>query len=186
VVPAVDREATGAGEGREPARRVDLDLVGQRVARLPHLVGNCRGTLAGQILVERRADGHPEHLDAPADGQRRQAVAEGKAGQSELALVELAVGRAQLRVRRFAIPPGLDVRAARQQEPVVAEQEAPQPRFVRERFGRRPGALRAGSDLAKGLAVGGQVAVEPIRASDEDSWTQPDSPPDAASPTPAG
>jgi len=74
VVPAVDphhvvlqvigQEPGGQGPGRDP------DVVRDRIARILDLVVQRRSDLARDVLHERAAGSHVQHLDAATDGQQ--------------------------------------------------------------------------------------------------------------------
>jgi hypothetical protein len=95
--------------------------VGEVVAaELAHLV-------AVQVLPERPAHGHVDHLLAPADPHHRQALVAGQGEEAKLGVVELAVDRADLGVRLLPVEGRVDVPPTRQQKAVQVGQR-PGPR----------------------------------------------------------
>ena len=75
--------------------------------------------MAGQVLVQRPAAGDVERLGAAADAEQRQPAGVGGARQLELEGVEPGLGRAELGVALGrAVGVGIEVRAARQADPV--------------------------------------------------------------------
>ena len=72
----------------------------------------------GQVLVERAARGHVQHLHAAADAEQRNVTLEGAVSQGQLEAVALGPGAARRGVRPSPVRARIHVRPASQHEPV--------------------------------------------------------------------
>ena len=117
-------EKRGAGRHRHP--------VGGPAVGLFHLMVYRRARLCGHVLVQRAPQGHVQHLDAPADAQKGQALPQRLPGEGQLHLVPLGADRAAAGQCFFAVQRGQRVGAAGQQHAV-------QPAAQRGQGGRASG-----------------------------------------------
>jgi hypothetical protein len=72
----------------------------------------------GQVLVQGAAQGHVQNLHAAADAQQRYAFAQRRRGDGKLPVVTVALDNRGLRVRFSTVTRRVDVRAAREYNPV--------------------------------------------------------------------
>jgi hypothetical protein len=99
-----------------PERRVD-----EGAPLVPLRAGVVRAPLGEllQVAVQRAAERHVQDLASAADREQRETRLDGRPRVVQLDLVEVGLARQVLRVRVLAtVPPGLDVAAAREHEPV--------------------------------------------------------------------
>ena len=86
-----------------------------------------RGPVPGpgrQMLAQRPASGHVEQLHSAADAEYRQPVCQRSGEQLQFRLITLGVDPARPRIRLRPIAGGVDVAAARENEPVQPGQGA--------------------------------------------------------------
>ena len=84
-----------------------------RIGRVPAVADRIR-----QVLDQRAAPGHVEHVQAAADGQDRHTRLDRRAHQSQLEAVPAAVGDVGLLVRLGLVQGRVDVRSPGQHQPV--------------------------------------------------------------------
>ena len=102
-----------------------------------------------QMLQQRSAHGHVDHLLAAADPHHRQAAVSSLREEPQLRVIELPVDRPNLGIGFFSIEGGIDVPPARQQEAVKLGQ--------RPRAGRQ--LHRVGPHRLDRALIGEVVAV---------------------------
>jgi hypothetical protein len=106
------------------------------------MIGPCLGEFL-EIAVERAAERDVQHLAPAADREQREARLDGRARVVQLDLVEVWLAGQVLRVWfQPAVPPGLDVPAAREHEPVEPAEQLDAvlgPLVIRQQHGERPG-----------------------------------------------
>src|SRR5713101_7494708 len=147
VMQAVDPDLVLAGRPTQLGRWVDLNRVREVAAHEgAHLV-------TFQMLDQRAAHRHVDHLLTPADAQHRQLTLTRLTEHRQLGFVELGVGIADLLVPPLSIKGRIDVPASRQQEPID----------VRERLGPGEQVHGLGARGRDRPAVGPEVLQAPPR-----------------------
>ena len=95
----------------------------------------------GDVLLEVAAERDVEHLRAAADGEHGQVALEGRGEERDLGAVALRADVVRLRVRLGVVQRRVEVRAAREDEP-VEHVERLVDRVLQRRHEQRPAAGR--------------------------------------------
>ncbi len=125
VVERVHRDRRAAEHRPDGAAGRGGDDVGGNARVLVLTMARVLADHVGQVLMERAATGHVQHLHAAADAEDRQTASIRSADQGQLERVDPRLGRAELLVGAGAIGGGLDVGTAGQADAVHAVEERP-------------------------------------------------------------
>src|SRR4030095_15458018 len=117
------------------------------------------GSLARKVLNQRASESDVGDLEAAADGEGRRSVATRRLEESEVRVVPIGVElETRIRARLLAVPPGIDVAAAAEDDSVEVPVHPGSRRHEHDLFARDPRRDEGGNVVV--FFARGRVAVE--------------------------